>query len=48
MSKIKYGKSYKLSFNNITNYNFEVPNDVKDLNILVVPENEKAKVKIIH
>jgi len=32
--------------NNITSYNFEVPHDVKDLNILVVPENEKAKVKI--
>lgn len=32
--------------NNITSYNFEVPNDVKDLNILAVPENEKAKVSI--
>lgn len=32
--------------NNITNYNFEVSNNVKDLNILIVPENEKAKVSI--
>ena len=32
--------------NNVTSYNFEVPNDVVDLNILAVPENEKAKVKI--
>lgn len=32
--------------NNVTSYNFEVPNNVKVLNILAVPENEKAKVKI--
>jgi len=32
--------------NNITSYNFEVPNDLKDLNILAVPENEKAKAVI--
>ena len=31
---------------NITNYNFEVPNDVTDLNILAVPENENAKVEM--
>ena len=32
--------------NNIISYNFEVPNDVKDLNILVVPENENARASI--
>lgn len=31
---------------NVTSYNFEVPNDVTDLNILAVPENENAKVEI--
>ena len=31
---------------NVTSYDFEVPNDITDLNILAVPENEKANVKI--
>ena len=32
--------------NNVTSYNFEVPNDVTNLNILAIPENPKAKVEI--
>lgn len=31
---------------NITNYNIEVPNTINELNILAIPENEKATVKI--
>lgn len=32
--------------NNVTSYNFEVPNDVVNLNILAIPENEKAIVQV--
>ncbi len=32
--------------NNITNYNLEVSNDKNNVNLLAIPENEKAKVNI--
>lgn len=32
---------------NITNYNIIIPNDVENINLLAIPENEKATVNVI-